>query len=166
MDPKKLAGIINTSSGRCWSSDTYNPCPGVIVRALPISPFDVASELWCRVILQPTAPSSRAYEGGFGSDLMKKDIGSLARALLSSALCSCRCWSLSYARHASPLFLTHAGLAVDAAAGIQLPLPLGQRALELYEELSKAGLGKKDFSVVFQYLSQLQEQQAKAAGKK
>jgi len=29
MDPKKLAGIFNTSSARCWSSDTYNPCPGV-----------------------------------------------------------------------------------------------------------------------------------------
>ncbi len=33
MDPKKLAGILNTSSGRCWSSDTYNPCPGVMVCA-------------------------------------------------------------------------------------------------------------------------------------
>jgi hypothetical protein len=28
MDPKVLAGILNTSTGRCWSSDTYNPCPG------------------------------------------------------------------------------------------------------------------------------------------
>lgn len=28
IDPSTLAGIINTSSGRCWSSDTYNPCPG------------------------------------------------------------------------------------------------------------------------------------------
>lgn len=25
LDAKTLAGIINTSSGRCWSSDTYNP---------------------------------------------------------------------------------------------------------------------------------------------
>lgn len=30
IDPKLLAGILNTSSGRCWSSDTYNPCPGVM----------------------------------------------------------------------------------------------------------------------------------------
>ena len=30
IDPKKLAGILNTSTGRCWSSDTYNPYPGVI----------------------------------------------------------------------------------------------------------------------------------------
>ena len=30
IDPAVLAGIVNTSSGRCWSSDTYNPCPGVL----------------------------------------------------------------------------------------------------------------------------------------
>lgn len=53
MDPVKLAGIINTSSGRCWSSDTYNPCPGVM----------------------PTVPSSRGYTGGFGTALMHKDMG-------------------------------------------------------------------------------------------
>jgi len=30
MDRNKLAGILNTSTARCWSSDTYNPCPGVM----------------------------------------------------------------------------------------------------------------------------------------
>ncbi|EXF43132.1 3-hydroxyisobutyrate dehydrogenase [Pseudomonas sp. BAY1663] len=30
MDARTLAGVINTSSGRCWSSDTYNPFPGVL----------------------------------------------------------------------------------------------------------------------------------------
>jgi 3-hydroxyisobutyrate dehydrogenase len=30
IDKHVLAGIINTSSGRCWSSDTYNPVPGVM----------------------------------------------------------------------------------------------------------------------------------------
>jgi len=53
MDPKVLAGIINTSSGRCWSSDTYNPYPGVL----------------------ENVPASRGYSGGFGSDLMLKDLG-------------------------------------------------------------------------------------------
>jgi len=53
MDPKKLAGIFNTSSARCWSSDTYNPCPGVM----------------------EGVPASRGYTGGFGVDLMKKDLG-------------------------------------------------------------------------------------------
>ncbi len=52
MDPKVFAGIVNTSSGRCWSSDTYNPYPGVI----------------------DGAPASRGYTGGFGADLMLKDL--------------------------------------------------------------------------------------------
>lgn len=52
MDAKKLAGIFNTSSARCWSSDTYNPCPGVM----------------------ESVPASNGYKGGFGVDLMKKDL--------------------------------------------------------------------------------------------
>ena len=27
LDPKLLSEIFNSSSARCWSSDTYNPCP-------------------------------------------------------------------------------------------------------------------------------------------
>jgi len=53
IDPKILAKIINTSSGRCWSSDTYNPFPGVM----------------------ENVPSSRNYNGGFQTSLMLKDIG-------------------------------------------------------------------------------------------
>jgi 3-hydroxyisobutyrate dehydrogenase len=53
IDAKVLGGIINTSTGRCWSSDTYNPMPGVI----------------------DSAPSMRGYTGGFGTDLMLKDLG-------------------------------------------------------------------------------------------
>jgi 3-hydroxyisobutyrate dehydrogenase len=52
MDPNVFASIANTSSGRCWSSDTYNPYPGVV----------------------PTSPANRGYSGGFGSDLMLKDL--------------------------------------------------------------------------------------------
>lgn len=53
IDPTTLAGVINTSTGRCWSADTYNPYPNVL----------------------PNAPSSRGYTGGFGADLMLKDLG-------------------------------------------------------------------------------------------
>jgi 3-hydroxyisobutyrate dehydrogenase len=53
IDPKVLAGIVNTSSGRCWSSDTYNPYPGVM----------------------ENVPAARGYTGGFGADLMLKDLG-------------------------------------------------------------------------------------------
>jgi 3-hydroxyisobutyrate dehydrogenase len=53
IDTQVLAGIINTSSGRCWSSDTYNPYPGVM----------------------ENVPAARGYTGGFGTDLMLKDLG-------------------------------------------------------------------------------------------
>jgi len=53
MDPKVLAGVINTSSGSCWSSEKYNPVPGVV----------------------PGVPSSNEYRGGFAVDLMAKDLG-------------------------------------------------------------------------------------------
>lgn len=58
IDVKVLAGIINTSSGRCWSSDTYNPYPGVM----------------------EGVPASRGYTGGFGADLMLKDLSLITEA--------------------------------------------------------------------------------------
>eukprot|EP01127_Copromyxa_protea_P002419 TRINITY_DN12310_c0_g1_i1.p1 TRINITY_DN12310_c0_g1~~TRINITY_DN12310_c0_g1_i1.p1 ORF type:complete len:329 (-),score=101.54 TRINITY_DN12310_c0_g1_i1:23-1009(-) len=98
MDPKVLAGVLNTSTARCWSSDTYNPVPGVI----------------------PGVPSSNDYNGGFGVDLMAKDLS----------------------------------LAVGAAHAIKEPLPLGGSALQLYNMLSSKGLGGKDFSSVYKFLSE------------
>ena len=53
IDTDVLAGVINSSTGRCWSSEIYNPWPGVV----------------------ETAPASRGYTGGFGADLMLKDLG-------------------------------------------------------------------------------------------
>ncbi|KAH1768762.1 hypothetical protein KXX62_003239 [Aspergillus fumigatus] len=52
LDPKSLADMINTSTGRCWPMEVNNPVPGVV----------------------ETAPASRGYEGGFGVGLMKKDL--------------------------------------------------------------------------------------------
>jgi 3-hydroxyisobutyrate dehydrogenase len=52
MDPKILNQIINSSSGRCWTSEVYNPVPGVL----------------------PNAPATRGYQGGFGVPLMAKDL--------------------------------------------------------------------------------------------
>jgi 3-hydroxyisobutyrate dehydrogenase len=58
MDPRTFAGIVNSSSGRCWSSDTYNPYPGVL----------------------ENSPASRGYTGGFGADLMLKDLALVTEA--------------------------------------------------------------------------------------
>lgn len=30
LDAKVLANIVNSSSGKCWSSDLYNPVPGIL----------------------------------------------------------------------------------------------------------------------------------------
>jgi len=53
LDPKLLASIMGSATGRCWSVDTYNPCPGVL----------------------DNVPSSNEYRGGFGTALMTKDLG-------------------------------------------------------------------------------------------
>jgi len=53
LDPKLLASIMATATGRCWPVDTYNPCPGV----------------------HENVPSSNDYKGGFGTALMTKDLG-------------------------------------------------------------------------------------------
>ena len=50
LDPKMLAKILNMSTGRSWSSELYNPCPGVL----------------------EGVPSSNNYQGGFGTALMTK----------------------------------------------------------------------------------------------
>lgn len=31
LDPKLLSDIFNSSSARCWSSDSYNPCPVSVI---------------------------------------------------------------------------------------------------------------------------------------
>lgn len=53
LDPKVLSEIMSKSSGRNWALELYNPCPGVM----------------------ETVPASRNYAGGFGVDLMLKDLG-------------------------------------------------------------------------------------------
>ncbi|SNX85460.1 probable 3-hydroxyisobutyrate dehydrogenase, mitochondrial precursor [Melanopsichium pennsylvanicum] len=51
-----LAGILNTSTGKCWSSEVNNPCPGAL-KGTKYSP-----------------PADRDYEGGFAAKLMSKDL--------------------------------------------------------------------------------------------
>ena len=53
LDPNILASIINVSTGKSWSSSTYNPVPGLI----------------------PNIPPSDDYKGGFAVKLIAKDLG-------------------------------------------------------------------------------------------
>ena len=52
LDPKVLGALINSSSGRCWSSEVNNPVPEVV----------------------EGSPASKGYDGGFGVSLMRKDL--------------------------------------------------------------------------------------------
>ena len=62
LDPKVLSDIIAKSSGRNWATELYNPWPGVM----------------------ENTPASKAYAGGFGVDLMLKDLGLAAEAALNT----------------------------------------------------------------------------------
>lgn len=62
LDPHVLSGIIAKSSGRNWATELYNPWPGVM----------------------PHAPASNDYAGGFGVDLMLKDLGLAAESAVAS----------------------------------------------------------------------------------
>lgn len=62
MDAKLLSSILNTSTGRCWSTDSYNPVPGVM----------------------ENVPSSRDYTGGFAAHLTHKDLGLAIEAAQAS----------------------------------------------------------------------------------
>jgi 3-hydroxyisobutyrate dehydrogenase len=95
IDPKVLAGVINTSSGRCWSSDTYNPYPGVM----------------------DNVPAARGYTGGFAGELMLKDLG-LATEAAKQAKQSVAMGAL--AQQLYPLWGAQAGGAQDFSAIINL----------------------------------------------
>lgn len=62
MDPAVLSAIMKQSSGDNWSLQKYNPMPGVM----------------------DGVPASRGYSGGFGSDLMLKDLGLAEEAALAA----------------------------------------------------------------------------------
>ena len=52
LDPQKMFDVVSTSSGSCWSLDTYCPVPGV----------------------GPESPADNDYRPGFAAELMLKDL--------------------------------------------------------------------------------------------
>lgn len=62
LDAKQFMDIVNSSTGRCWSSEVYNPVPGLVA----------------------TAPCNNDYAGGFSTDLITKDLG-LASAVATAS---------------------------------------------------------------------------------
>ena len=62
LDASELSQMMAVSTSRSWATEVCNPWPGVL----------------------PNAPASRGYEGGFGNDLMLKDLGLAAEAALGT----------------------------------------------------------------------------------
>lgn len=62
LDPKVLSEIMKASSGNNWALQVYNPYPGVM----------------------DGVPASRGYQGGFGVDLLVKDLGLALAAGMAS----------------------------------------------------------------------------------
>ena len=62
LDPKVLSQMMAVSTGRSWATEICNPWPGVL----------------------ENAPASRGYSGGFGNDLMLKDLGLAVEAAMSA----------------------------------------------------------------------------------
>ena len=60
LDPKTLSQMMAVSTGRSWATEVCNPWPGVL----------------------ENAPASRGYSGGFGNDLMLKDMGLAVEAAI------------------------------------------------------------------------------------
>jgi 3-hydroxyisobutyrate dehydrogenase len=60
LDPKTLSQMMAVSTGRSWATEVCNPWPGVL----------------------DNAPASRGYTGGFGNDLMLKDMGLAVEAAI------------------------------------------------------------------------------------
>ena len=60
LDAKTLSQMMAVSTGRSWATEVCNPWPGVL----------------------ENAPASRGYSGGFGNDLMLKDMGLAVEAAI------------------------------------------------------------------------------------
>lgn len=60
LDARALSQMMAVSTSRSWATEVCNPWPGVL----------------------ENAPASRGYSGGFGNDLMLKDLGLAAEAAM------------------------------------------------------------------------------------
>jgi 3-hydroxyisobutyrate dehydrogenase len=87
LDAKVLSEIMRRSSGGNWALEKYNPMPGVM----------------------EAAPASKNYAGGFGTDLMLKDLG-LAQENAAAVRASTPLGGLARNLYAAHSLAGHGGL--------------------------------------------------------
>lgn len=114
LDPKVFNEIINSSTGRSWASEINNPVPG----------------------LNPTAPPSDNYNGGFSTALITKDLG-LASSV--GELMERKAWA-------------EFNFETFSATESNSPIPLGALSHHIYRMMMSKGLGNKDFSVIYDFI--------------
>ncbi|KAL1710003.1 NAD binding domain of 6-phosphogluconate dehydrogenase-domain-containing protein [Schizophyllum commune] len=107
LDPAVLAAVIGSSTGSCWSVNVNNPVPGALADKAP--------------------PCERAYEGGFATALMLKDMG-LATTVAQQT--------------STPTPLGEAASAIYAKVVAEKPELAGKDFSAVYEWLREEGEGK------------------------
>lgn len=113
---------------RCWSSDTYNPAPGVM----------------------PNVPASRGYTGGFAVALMRKDL-TLAVEAANNAKAPV---PLGAAAHQLYSLLAAQGYDLFFIILLFLCCDILESNIDCFEFcLTIIRYDGKDFSSVFEYLS-------------
>jgi 3-hydroxyisobutyrate dehydrogenase len=103
LDPKVLSEVMRRSSGGNWALEKYNPVPGVM----------------------DAAPASRGYSGGFGTDLMLKDLGLAVEAALASGS-SVPLGGLARELYAAHSKAGHGGLDFSSIIGLVAPGAVGK----------------------------------------
>jgi len=105
LDTKVLSEVMRRSSGGNWALEKYNPMPGVM----------------------DTAPASRGYSGGFGTDLMLKDLGLAVEAALASGS-SVPLGGLARELYAAHSKAGHGGLDFSSVIGMLSPDKLPEQS--------------------------------------
>ncbi|KAL1730284.1 6-phosphogluconate dehydrogenase [Schizophyllum commune] len=108
LDPAVLAAVIGSSTGSCWSVNVNNPVPGALPDKAP--------------------PCERAYEGGFATALMLKDMG-LATTVAQQT--------------STPTPLGEAASAIYAKVVAEKPELAGKDFSAVYEWLREGDAGRK-----------------------
>ncbi len=98
LDPKVLSEIMRRSSGGNWALEKYNPVPGVM----------------------ETAPASKGYAGGFGTDLMLKDLG-LAQENATEVRAATPLGGLARSLYAAHSLAGNGGLDFSSVLGVVRP---------------------------------------------
>lgn len=148
MEPKILASIINTSSGKCWASEINNPVPGAIEKSPSNEDYQVQKHLQClsaKRVYQPNCINAQSLRT---VNIMR--LIHYVDIIIAFDLYMQKGFKAN-------LLLKDMNLGKSLADSYRTPMLLTRETVELYKQVSKKGWGDKDFSIVYKYFKE-QEQ--------